>query len=98
MRIRVTRGKKQVWAKTKLQAGDILRWIPENQTAGFYRPNTDGGLESLYIRGDDKYSIVGVQLTTNVVQIIADACGLDAGYCRMRGGIVEYEFVKAPKE
>jgi hypothetical protein len=98
MQIEVTRRGKKVRVKTKLQPGDILRWITKDQTAGFYRPNAHGGLESLYIRGDDKYSIVGVQLTANVVQIIADACGLDVGDCRMRDEIVEYDFVKAPKE
>ncbi len=81
MLIEVKKGRKWVREHTTLQAGDIMRWLKEDQTAAFYRPEKGQSNRHLYNSFDnnDKFRFYpgGHQDPREWMKVIADASSLD---------------------
>jgi hypothetical protein len=75
-------GKKRKRIETTLQAGDLMRWIYDDQTAAFFRPDKNGRWQHLYNSSDnnDKFRFIpnqnGVSAHT-LALVVADTCGFD---------------------
>lgn len=69
--------------ETTLQIGDLMRWIHDDQTASFFRPNKYGQWQQLYNSSDnnDKFRFNPNQNGVSahmLALVVADACGLEA--------------------